>query len=67
VRGDLRLQQMQTRVERLSLELTALEREGELLMAREGFLLPNDRRERRPGRDKDGGEGEEHPVGVLPE
>src|SRR2546430_13155105 len=35
VRRDLRLQQMQSRVERLSLELTALERERQLLIRSE--------------------------------
>ena len=54
MRRDLRLQQMQSRVERLTLELTALEREREALIAGEGFLLPNDRRERRPRREQDG-------------
>jgi len=36
---------MQTRVKRLPLELTALERERELLIASEGFLLADDGRE----------------------
>ena len=38
MRRDLRLQQMQSRVERLALEFTALERERQRLVAREGLL-----------------------------
>ena len=71
MRRDLRLQKMQARVERLTLELTALERERELLIASEGLLLPDDRHERRPRRDQNSEERKHHPpvhpVGHLPE
>jgi hypothetical protein len=46
---------MQARVESLPLQLTALERECEPLIASEGFFLPNDCRERRPRRDQEAG------------
>jgi hypothetical protein len=69
--SDLRLQEMQTRVERLALELTPLECERELLIASEGFLLTDDRRERGPRREEDAGEREMRPPGhprrILPE
>ena len=69
--GDLRLQQMQTRVERLPLQLTELEREGELLIAGEGFLLPDHHRERRPRRDQEAGVCKRQPLAhaaaLLPE
>ena len=39
MRADLRLQQMQARVERLSLEFAALEREGRGLVADKGVAL----------------------------
>jgi hypothetical protein len=65
MRGDLRLQQMQTGVDGLPFQFAALERERERLMVDEGFLLTDDRRERRPGRDQHRGERHEHPVVVL--
>ncbi len=61
MRADLRLQQMQTRVERLPLELAALERERELLTASEGFLLTDDRCERGPWRDQEAGVRKDQP------
>ena len=71
MRRDLRLQQMQSRVERLPLELTALERERQLLFASKRFLLPDDRGERRPRREEEADERQMgppvHPVGHLPE
>ena len=67
MRRDLCLQQMQSRVERLALEFTALERERQRLVAREGLLLADHRRDRRPGRDENGGEPDEHPVVVFKE
>ena len=51
MRRDLRLQQMQARIERLALELAALELERERLVARERVLLPHQRGERDPRRD----------------
>ena len=71
MRRDLRLQQMQSRVERLPLELTALERERQLLIAGKRFLLPDDRGERRPRREQEAGERQMRPpvqaAGNLPE
>src|SRR5918996_670889 len=58
---------MQSGVERLPLELTAFEREHELLIAGKGFLLPHDGRDRRPRRDEEGGGSDEHPVVVFKE
>ena len=71
MRSDLRLQQMQTSVECLSLELAALERERQVLIAHDGFLLPDDRDQRGPRRDEHGEEREHQPPGqavaLLPE
>ena len=67
MRRDLRLQQMEARVERLPLELAALEREGQLLIARKRFLLPDDRDKRRPRREEEAGERQVRPPAVLPE
>jgi hypothetical protein len=71
MRGDLRLEQMQSRVERLPLELAALERERQLLIACERFLLPNDRGECRPRRKEEAGKRQMRPPvhagGILPE
>ena len=52
MRFDLRLQQTKARIERLALEFTALELEGERLIAREGITLSNERRHRNPGREQ---------------
>lgn len=43
MRRNLRLQQVQSRVERLPLKLTALERERQSLLARKRVFLPDDR------------------------
>src|SRR5580765_7954508 len=71
MRRDLRLQQVQSRVERLSLELTTLERERQLLIASKRFLLTDDRGERRPWREQQAGECQMRPPvqagGNLPE
>jgi len=56
MRRHLGPQQMQSRVECLPLELTALECERQLLIASERFLLPDDRGERRPRREEKAGE-----------
>src|SRR4051794_27536576 len=62
---------MQTRVERLPLELTPLESECELLVLCEGFFLTDNGGERRPGREQDTEKRERHPavdaVPVRPE
>src|SRR3954447_12871342 len=50
---DLRLEQVQARVERLPFELTALERKRQGLIACDGLLLTNDRGQRRPWRDEE--------------
>ncbi len=53
MRRDLRLQEMQARIERLALELAALELERERLVARERILLPHQCGERGPRRDEE--------------
>ena len=57
VRRDLRLQQAQARVERLALELAALELEGERLAARRVLALAEERRHRDPRRHQQAGHG----------
>src|SRR3954451_4132343 len=62
---------MQSRVERLTLEFTSLERERQLLIACKRFLLPDDRDERGPRREEEAGERQMRPpvqaAGDLPE
>jgi hypothetical protein len=71
MRRDLRLQQAESRVERFPLELTALECKGQLLIARERVLLPDNRDERGPWREEEADERQMRPPahagGLLPE
>ena len=58
MRLDLRLQQMQARVERLALEFAALEREGRSLIADEGVALMHHGTHGDPGREHKPRDGE---------
>ena len=71
VRRHLRLQQVQSRIERQPVRLAAREVERERLLARERFLLPHQRAERDPGRHEKPEAGQRaeafHARLVLPE
>jgi hypothetical protein len=67
VRRDLRLQQVESRVDCLPLELTALESEGQLPIACKRVLLPDNHDERGPRCKEEGGEGQVCPPAAHPE
>ena len=71
MRRDLGLQQMQSGIQRLTLEFAARQIEGHRLAPRSSVLLPEQRRDSSPGRHQhaeDGQEAEFHqPVSDFPE